>query len=125
MYRPAHNICPRQAPLAVFVPGRPRWTSPWTSPHRGEAKWSAPDRILRVSVFGYCLNPFVPLRAYFARGLGIARHVCAASHPSNEGRPVKHAFDMRETALELIAIKSSFRLRIIVPITGAYFAFVN
>jgi hypothetical protein len=80
----------------------------------------------------YCLNPFVALRAYFARGLGIARHVCAADRAKgkeatrrNEGRPVKHAFDMRETALELIAIKSSFRLRIIVPITGAYFAFVN
>jgi hypothetical protein len=37
----------------------------------------------------------------------------------------RYAFDVCETALALIAIKSSLRFRIIVPMTGAYFVFVN
>ena len=89
-------------------------------------KESAPQQNFSLFFVRYCLNPFLALRAYFTWGLGIARNALPLTErkgrkpPSNEGRPIKC-----ETALELIAIKSSFRLRIVVPMTGAYFFLVN
>ena len=111
--------------------GRTRPPSPPWNIALGIAPMEAKRRSPRPAEFfslivRYRLNPFLPLRAYFTWGLAIARNVLLLTErkgrkpPPNEGRPVKC-----ETALALIAIKCSFRLRIVMPMTGAYFVLVN